>query len=137
MKEQEEGVVIETSGNLAKVRTMRHGDCQNCGACPGDQAVVVDALNEIGAVKGQFVAFEFNEENLVKSSLVLFVLPLAAAAAGAWAGSWIAERLGLSGNLLPILGGALLFGASLAYIRFYDSQARKRRSYPVIRRILY
>ncbi|WP_406542265.1 hypothetical protein [Clostridium ljungdahlii] len=43
MKRESEGIVIETSESIAKVRASRHGDCKSCGACPGDNAIVVDA----------------------------------------------------------------------------------------------
>ena len=136
MKQLEEGIVIETNGNLAKVQASRHGDCKNCGACPGDQAMVVEVINEIGARKGQFVAFEVKEENLLKSSLVLFVLPLAAAAAGAALGSLLSAGLGLSGSILAIIGGLLLFGLSLVYVRHYDRKANAKKDYPVIKKII-
>lgn len=136
MKQLEEGIVIETNGNLAKVQASRHGDCKNCGACPGDQAMVVEVINDIGARKGQFVAFEVKEENLLKSSLVLFVLPLAAAAAGAALGNLLSAGLGLSGSIPAIIGGLLLFGLSLVYVRHYDRKANAKKDYPVIKKII-
>ena len=136
MNQLEEGIVIETNGNLAKVQASRHGDCKNCGACPGDQAMVVEVINEIGARKGQFVAFEVKEENLLKSSLVLFVLPLAAAAAGVALGNLLSAGLGLSGYLPAIIGGLLLFGLSLVYVRHYDRKANAKKDYPVIKKII-
>ena len=136
MNQLEEGIVIETNGNLAKVQASRHGDCKNCGACPGDQAMVVEVINEIGARKGQFVAFEVKEENLLKSSLVLFVLPLAAAAAGAALGNLLSAGLGLSGSIPAIIGGLLLFGLSLVYVRHYDRNANAKKDYPVIKKII-
>lgn len=136
MNQLEEGIVIETNGNLAKVQASRHGDCKNCGACPGDQAMVVEVINEIGARKGQFVAFEVKEENLLKSSLVLFVLPLAAAAAGAALGNLLSAGLGLSGSIPAIIGGLLLFGLSLVYVRHYDRKANAKKDYPVIKKII-
>ena len=136
MNQLEEGIVIETNGNLAKVQASRHGDCKNCGACPGDQAMVVEVINDIGARKGQFVAFEVKEENLLKSSLVLFVLPLAAAAAGAALGNLLSAGLGLSGSIPAIIGVLLLFGLSLVYVRHYDRKANAKKDYPVIKKII-
>ena len=136
LNQLEEGIVIETNGNLAKVQASRHGDCKNCGACPGDQAMVVEVINDIGARKGQFVAFEVKEENLLKSSLVLFVLPLAAAAAGAALGNLLSAGLGLSGSIPAIIGGLLLFGLSLVYVRHYDRKANAKKDYPVIKKII-
>ena len=136
MNQLEEGIVIETNGNLAKVQASRHGDCKNFGACPGDQAMVVEVINDIVARKGQFVAFEVKEENLLKSSLVLFVLPLAAAAAGAALGNLLSAGLGLSGSIPAIIGGLLLFGLSLVYVRHYDRKANAKKDYPVIKKII-
>ncbi|MHC1684600.1 MAG: SoxR reducing system RseC family protein [Clostridiaceae bacterium] len=33
----------------------RHSDCKNCGACPGDNSVIIDVDNKIGAKIGQMV----------------------------------------------------------------------------------
>ena len=136
LNQLEEGIVIETNGNLAKVQASRHGDCKNCGACPGDQAMVVEVINEIGARKGQFVAFEVKEENLLKSSLVLFVLPLAAAAAGAALGNLLSAELGMGGSIPAVAGGVLLFGLSLLYVRHYDRKANAKKDFPVIKKII-
>jgi len=64
MKDDEIGVVIELDGKIAKVRASRHSDCKNCGACPGDNAIVLNTRNPLSAKVGQLVTFEIQETNM-------------------------------------------------------------------------
>jgi len=121
-----EGVVVEIDGDTAKVRVSRHGDCSGCGSCPGDQAMTLDASNGLGASQGQRVLVELPEEGLVKSAFVVFALPLLALFAGAGLGYGAASFLGRAPLVFEILGAAVLFAASLAYIRLFDRAAAKR-----------
>jgi sigma-E factor negative regulatory protein RseC len=57
----EQGLVIDVANGEAKIRVGRHSDCKNCGACPGNDSVIVCADNKIGAKPGQRVAFEVKE----------------------------------------------------------------------------
>jgi len=67
MQQQQEGVVVEVSGRIAKVKTSRHDDCENCGACPGNSAMILDVLNTMGAELGQRVLVKIQEINMLKA----------------------------------------------------------------------
>ncbi|MBP1765422.1 MAG: positive regulator of sigma RseC/MucC [Firmicutes bacterium] len=82
MEKQQEGIVIETRGDMARVKTSRHNDCENCGACPGNSAIVLDARNPLDAKIGQRVVIEIQEVNMLKAAFIVYVLPLLAAFAG-------------------------------------------------------
>ena len=71
MIKEEEGIIIEISKeNIAKVKVGRHNECKNCGACPGDNSVVIDAKNPIEAKIGQRIAFEMKDTNIDRKSVV-------------------------------------------------------------------
>jgi sigma-E factor negative regulatory protein RseC len=137
-KEEQLGIVVETEGNVAKVRATRHGDCKNCGACPGDDAMQVEARNPIGAKAGQRVAFIIPEVNMLQAAFTVYMLPLVAIALGAVAGWYIAKQTGASAaTMYEIIGGALAFGLSLVYIKLYDRHARtSEKMQPYITKIL-
>ncbi len=137
MKKETEGVVIQTTGNIAKVKANRHGDCKNCGACPGDNAMVVDAINPLGAKPGQHVAFEIKEVNMLKAAFVVYILPLVAVFIGALVGGLIAEKIGQWNIPFQIIGGIVAFVLSIIYIKFFDKAANKdEKMKPTITRIL-
>lgn len=136
MNQLEEGIVIEINGDIATIQTAKHGDCKNCGACPGENAVILEAYNQIGAVKGQLVAFEIQDENMMKATFIVAVLPLLAASVGAIGGYMLAGKIGINSTLLSVIGGILLFALSLVYVKYSDNKAKKIKNLPIIRRIV-
>ncbi|ADK14203.1 MULTISPECIES: SoxR reducing system RseC family protein [Clostridium] len=138
MKRESEGIVIETSESIAKVRASRHGDCKSCGACPGDNAIVVDAKNPVGAKPGQHVVFEIKDANMLWAAFIVYILPLIGILIGALIGTWIGGKLGHSLREFQIGGGVLFFILSLIYIKIFDRSTSKNESKkPVITKILY
>jgi sigma-E factor negative regulatory protein RseC len=138
LDKEQEGIVVEVSEGMAKVKASRHSDCENCGNCPGNTAIVVDALNPVGAQRGQRVVLGFKESNMLRAAFVVYMLPLIAAAAGAVAGTYLASAQLVADPLwYQIEGGFIAFGLSIVYVRYYDRNARANdRMKPVIIRIL-
>jgi sigma-E factor negative regulatory protein RseC len=137
MKQVETGVVIEINGNMAKVKAARHGDCENCGSCPGDSAMVLDVLNPLEAKPGQKVAFEIPQANMLLAAFMVYIMPLVAAALGAVAGWFIATRFGLPMVPMEIAGGVVVFVLALIVVKLYDGSVRRnKKMLPVITKIL-
>ncbi len=135
--EKEEGLVIEASGHIAKIKAGRHTECKSCGACPGNDTAVVTAKNNIGAVPGQRVIFELNETNSLKGAFIIFVLPLMGVFLGAAFGGSLGQALGHSIMTGRVLGGLIAFAAVAAFIKIFDrSVAKKEQSLPEIIKIL-
>lgn len=137
MNTQQEGIVLSVSGSLAKVKTSRHTDCENCGSCPGNTAIVLDVVNQIGARPGQLVVVEVQELDMLKSAFIVYMLPLIAIFGGTMLGGYIAEQLAAEALLYQVMGGLLAFVGSIFYIRKFDRSAGADvKKQPVIIRIL-
>lgn len=137
MNEQQQGIVISVAGETARVKTSRHNDCENCGACPGNAAIVLDARNPLGARPGQSVMIEVQEVGMLKSAFIVYMLPLIAMFLGAWAGSWAAESLARDAIWFQVTGAVAAFAIAVLYIRYFDKSARENKNQqPVITRIL-
>ncbi|MDT8902280.1 SoxR reducing system RseC family protein [Anaeroselena agilis] len=137
MSMKQEGIVISSDGEMARVRTSRHNDCENCGACPGNDALVLDVRNPLGAKPGQLVMIEVQEVGFLKSAFIVYILPLIAMALGAMAGGYAADRLAQEPLWFQIGGAAAAFVASVGYIRFFDKSASANKNMqPVIIQIL-
>jgi sigma-E factor negative regulatory protein RseC len=138
MDKQQEGIVLEVTDNhMAKVKTSRHNDCENCGACPGNSALILDARNDLGAKPGQRVAIEVREVNMLKAAFIVYILPLIAIFIGVVAGGTFAENSGYQPLWFQIIGGTVAFILSVVYIKFFDSAARSDvKMQPTIIRIL-
>lgn len=124
MQKQQEGMVLEVSGCMAKVKTSRHNDCENCGACPGNSAMILDALNSMGAKPGQCVVVEIKEINMLKAAFTVYILPLVAAFAGAIIGDFLGRFLGFEELISRLIGGSGMTLLSIWYIKYYDNSAR-------------
>lgn len=138
MEKVQEGIVLELlADGMAKVKTSRHNDCENCGACPGNSAMVLTARNPLGAKPGQLVAIEVKEVNMLKAAFIVYMQPLLAAFGGAVGGWLAAERLGMDVLMLQILGGVLGFALAIGYVKYFDISSKTNLSMqPVIRDIL-
>lgn len=133
----EEGIVIETAGNKAMIKPGKHDECVCCGACPGTDNPIFEADNNIGAKVGQRVLYEVVDTYKIKSALIIFAAPLAAAFLGVFAGGEIAEAM--ARNILTgmIVGGAAAFLITGIIIKIYDSYiGKKRNSLPEIKSIV-
>lgn len=137
MDKLQEGIILEVGNHMAKVKTSRHNDCENCGACPGNSALVLEARNDIGAKLGQRVAIEVKEINMLKAAFIVYILPLITVFIGVVAGGFFAENFGYQPLLFQVIGGVTAFTLSVLYIKFFDSAARSDvKMQPVIIRIL-
>jgi sigma-E factor negative regulatory protein RseC len=137
VNKQQEGVVVSAAGEMARVRTSRHNDCANCGACPGNKAIVLDARNPLGAKPGQQVLIEVQEVGMLMSAFIVYMLPLIAMFAGAVAGGYAAEQAGSASYWYQVTGALAVLVIAIMYIRHFDRRAgRSKNMQPVITRIL-
>ncbi len=133
----EEGLVIETTGTAAKIKVGRHNDCQNCGACPGDNSVIVWVKNERGAVVGQRVIFEVRETNAVLAAFIVFIFPLLGIFIGAGCGKLISNYIAGYTTGLEILCAAVAFSLTIICIKIFDKYLNKNeKNRPSILKIL-
>ena len=139
---EEEGIVAEIDGNIAKVAVMKKSACEQCaaaGVChPGDQEYL-EASNPLGAQKGQKVKVVIAPQIYLKASIILYGIPMVALIAGAIIAKSIAvqytgeER----SDLWAFIAGMACTAISFLFIRSYNKKVEKTQKYkPVIVEIL-
>nr|WP_084576186.1 SoxR reducing system RseC family protein [Sporomusa malonica] len=138
MDKEQEGIVLEVYDGMAKVKASRHSDCENCGTCAGNEAIVAEVLNPVGAQRGQRVVIEIKEANMLRAAFVVYMLPLIAAVGGAFVATYFTDLHQVANPLwYQIGGGFAAFGLSIMYVRYYDRNAKTDdKMKPVIIRIL-
>lgn len=130
------GVVLETDAATAKVKINRHGECSNCGACPGDSAMVIDVSNKICAKPGQRVIINMPENNMLKAAFAVYLMPLIAAIIGFSAGTVISTAAGINSTFMQILMTVIFVTVSIVNIKSFDKSAKNGKlSQPEIVRI--
>ena len=139
---EEEGVVAEIDGNIAKVAVMKKSACEQCsaaGVChPGDQEYL-EAANPLGAVKGQKVKVVIAPQMYLKASIILYGIPMVALIAGAI----VAKKIAVlyvgeeHSDLWAFIAGMACTFISFLFIRSYNKKVEKTQKYkPVIVEIL-
>lgn len=105
-------------GHIAKVYIESKG-CDHCQACGFSsirekKALEVNALNDIGASKGDTVHLEVSGKKVMRASAIVFLIPFSGFIVGFVLGFFIASPLGWhnGGSLLGLILGVVLMGAS-------------------------
>ncbi len=139
---EEEGIVSEIDGDLAKVAILKKSACEQCaasGVChPGDQELM-EAANPLNAKKGQKVKIVIAPQLYLKASIILYGIPMAVFIAGAIIAKKLALQFGSEANsdLWAFTAGALCLAVTFLFLRAYNKKVEKTQKYkPVIVEIL-
>jgi len=139
---EEEGIVAEVHGSVARVEILKKSACEKCsasGTChPGDEDLM-EADNPLGAVKGQKVKVVLAPQIYLKASIILYGIPMVAMVAGAILGknAGIAYSGEPNSDLWAFIAGMTCLVISFYFIRLYNNKVEKTREYkPVIVEIL-
>jgi sigma-E factor negative regulatory protein RseC len=130
---REEGIVLECCGDRAKIKVERSSACGHCSAralCHpfGEMHGLMEVANPVRASEGQRVVVVLEPTRLVKNSLVVYGIPLAALIAGAAVGAqiprlWVGDD---ATDIGAIAGAATFLGLALIIIRAIDRGAAKK-----------
>ena len=140
---EEEGIVVETTGGLAKVSILAKSACEKCASSevchPQGEDSFMEASNPLGAKKGQKVKVVVAPQVYLKASIILYGIPMTAFVAAAIIGKNLAQKFSGEANsdLWAFISGMVLMVVSFFFLRRYNKQVEKTQEYkPVIVEIL-
>jgi len=139
---KDRGVVEKIVHQKAVVKLRRSSGCDTCearGSChaEGDREMLVEVENKLHAKEGDTVEVSMPTRSVAKMALVVYLGPVAALIAGAFAGDALGKSLQLDSPLAPVIGGLVLVAASLLALKGYDRFAQSRPEYhPHMTRVL-
>ncbi len=139
---RDRGVVEKIVHQKAVVKLQRTSGCDTCearGSChaEGEKEMLVDVENALHAKEGDVVEVSMPARSVAKMALVVYLGPVAALIAGAFAGEALAKSFQLNSPLAPVIGGLVLLAASLLALKGYDRFAQSRPEYhPLMTRLL-
>jgi sigma-E factor negative regulatory protein RseC len=139
---EEEGIVAEVEGDIAKVSIVKKSGCEQCaaaGVCYPGEEEYMEALNPLSAKKGQKVKIVVAPQVYLKASIILFGIPMAALVAGAIIAKNITLRYAGEphSDLWAFIAGMICMVVSFFFIRVYNNKVEKTQTYkPVIVEIL-
>lgn len=130
---EKSATVLRLEGQLAVLAVSRQTACDSCAANTGCGTSVLGklfgrtaefrAFNKIDAVPGQIVTVAIPESVLVKTSLMMYVTPLALMLAFAIAGQALGTTV-RAGEILSVLFGFAGFIGGIAAFRWYAAQVQ-------------
>jgi sigma-E factor negative regulatory protein RseC len=139
---EEEGIVVEVTGNIAKVSILAKSACEKCsssGVChPGEQGYM-EASNPLGAKQGQKVKVVLAPQLYLKASIILYGIPVTVFVAAAILAKNLGLRFGTEANsdLWAFIAGMVGMAVSFLAIRMYNNKVEKTQQYkPTIVEIL-
>jgi len=141
---REEGVVIDTYGEFAKVEARRSASCEGCASkdtCKpnSNTSMIIEVINPINARVGDRICFEVEASALLKSTFVIYLMPVIFLLIGAWAGGEISKIYPLfkREEILSVISGSLFFLVSVFILISLNRYFSKNKRYkPMIKEIL-
>ena len=102
---REFALVLETyDNNIAKVELQRSSSCEGCSICSSGKPIVLRALNNINAEKGDSVVIEVEGLNFL-----VYAVPLICLIIGYVIGDYFSKLISIKQNLGPAFSFALFF----------------------------
>lgn len=140
---EEEGMVMEVAGDIAKIAILSKSACDKCaasGTChPEGADSLMEASNPLNAKKGQRVKVVLAPQVYLKAAIIVYGIPVAAFLGAAV----IAKNLTLAtageqgSDLWAFIAGAVCLVISFYFIRGYNKKVERTREYkPIIVEIL-
>lgn len=139
---EEEGIVSEVEGSIAKVAVLKKSACEQCaasGVCHSGDQDLMEAANPLGARKGQKVKVVIAPQLYLKASIILYGIPMAVFVACAILAKNLALQQGSAENsdLWAFFAGIAGLVISFLFLRSYNKKVEKTQQYkPVIVEIL-
>jgi len=130
---REQGVVTRViSPDLVEVACQRSEACAKCKACHdvGENMLAIAAVNQIKAKPDDVVEFELPSGELVKSSIIVFIVPIIFLMIGYLLTIRLVPLVGLIevGEWPGVLGGLLFLVVSYFAINWYDRRIQLKES---------
>jgi sigma-E factor negative regulatory protein RseC len=140
---EEEGIVMETTGGLAKVAILAKSACEKCASSevchPQGEDSLMEASNPLGAKKGQKVKVVVAPQVYLKASIILYGIPMTVFVAAAIIGKNLAQKFSgeAHSDLWAFISGMALMVVSFFFLRRYNKKVERTQEYkPVIVEIL-
>jgi sigma-E factor negative regulatory protein RseC len=119
---REEGIVVAVNGNIAKVAVESGEHCSHCNLCAAgsEGQRLIEAENTASASPKDRVSIEVRPGQIVKTSLIIYVVPLLALIGGVIVGNMLADLTATDEDLLGIICGFAALGIALLGVKSYD-----------------
>lgn len=124
--------VVSVSGGSARVRFKRTSMCGHCGLCgmrDGDEEIIIEARNAVGASEGDTVEVTLPASGMLSAGLWAYAMPLCLLIVGVAAGMFIGPTIGLGADVSGAALGLVLAAAGFLLLRLLEPRFRRSGRY--------
>jgi len=116
------GLVLTAEKGTITVKMTRSSACSRCGACKpwGDQEILVEANNSIGAVVGDRVRLNIKPGIFMNALAILYGIPFASIMLGFFLGTLI------GGAMVGFIAGLVMAALAYKFIRITEPKRQKK-----------
>ena len=139
----EQGIVEEVSGRNVVIRIEKTSACatcqsrESCGEASGKD-MIIEVANELGVGKGDRIEISIPSGSFLMLSLLVYILPVAALIAGAFAGGAFARALHINLTMASIAGGCLATVVTFYALKCFDkSPLAWKEFHPRMTRVIF
>ncbi len=131
----ENGVVSNTNGLMAWIKTTRSGACEgcsskkSCGTANNQKEQIVQVNNTLNVEKGDHVVIGLQTGPILYLTFLLYVFPIILMIIGALIGNTFAPTFNLNPSMFSMIMGFSFFGLSFYIIRKKNKTLEKKNEY--------
>ncbi len=133
---EEHGIVVENKGTVVLIKAKRTSACDSCAASKschsiGEEEVLVEADDPVGAKVGDRVAYEVSASAIIKAGMLLYLVPLLSFIGGLVLGSAASALFftGLNPDLVSGIFGAVFLAGAFIGLKLYGRRLERDKSY--------
>jgi len=136
---EEEGTVVRLEGGNAVIHSERGSSCSSCSSKASCQALggssektmETRAINEVGACAGDTVRFAIDSVVFLKSSFLIYIVPLVFMIAGGILGDSYAKKHlpGMDSDLVAAVAGISCLVITFFLIKLWSKSVEKNAKY--------
>ncbi len=134
---KETGKIIEITGEEMLVEIENGENCANCGLCSsitGHAKKVISHKTLDNAVVGEYVIIEIPDDAVLKSSIIIFLLPVIGIFTGILSAYLLKDLIKIEFNLLLASLILMFIAVSFILIRIIDKRSKIKDSL-IIKRV--
>lgn len=122
---EEEGLIVEVQGKMAKVQIQRSSACGHCHACElgTNGMMIAEVQNPVNARVGEKVKIEIAPSSLLQAAFMVYIVPIIGLVVGYLIGSTITHS-----ESIGICSGVAMLLLSFFILYWYDKKISKHRN---------
>lgn len=128
------GQVIETKGDLIRVKLQRHDACDHCNACSAGietEEMILEAENLCMAEPGDLVEISLEESNFLAAVAIMYIVPLIGLLIGIGVGYMVGGLLGMNVEVMALIIGFVTLAITYLTIKSNEDKFKTRKFRPI------